>query len=230
MGNSQTNQTVNKLKGKVIHFLGDSITWGACANCVDKRYVNRIAAMTGAICNNYGISGTRIALQQQPSNDPSFDQDFCSRVEKMDPNADIVVVFGGTNDFGHGDAPFGTDKDETADTFCGALHVLYQRLKNRYPDAWIVVLTPLHRVGEDNIYGDGSKKVPTRPLKDYVEQIRKTATHYGFPVLDLYQVTELDPNKETIHRDLMPDGLHPNAEGHAILAEKIADYLQKNAK
>jgi lysophospholipase L1-like esterase len=145
----------------------------------------------------------------------------------MDPNADIVVVFGGTNDFGHGDAPFGTDQDETADTFCGALHVLYRKLKNRYPKATIVVLTPLHRICEDNIYGDGSKKVPTRPLSSYVEQIRKTAALYSFPVLDLYQVAELDPNDEVIHRDLMPDGLHPNADGHAILAEKIADYLLK---
>ena len=53
----------------------------------------------------------------------------------MIPDADIVVVFGGTNDFGWGDAPLGTMEDRREDTFYGAYHLLLQKLIDRYPDA-----------------------------------------------------------------------------------------------
>jgi GTPase SAR1 family protein len=72
-------------------------------------------------------------------------QAISSRVAEMDPDADLIVVFGGTNDFGHGDAPFGDFSDRTADTFCGAIHELYVSLLEKYPTATIMVITPLHR-------------------------------------------------------------------------------------
>lgn len=215
-----------ELNQKVINFIGDSITQGCCVVHHENRFVNRIAYLTGAICNNYGIAGTRIAPQHQPSSEPRRDRDFCSRVGEMDPGADVVVVFGGANDYGHGDAPFGVETDETADTFCGALHVLYSRLRVQFPNALIVVLTPMHRCGEDNVFGEGAKTVPSRPLKDYVEQIRKTAAQYGFPVLDLYEEQELDPNDDSIRRSRFYDGLHPKDAGHIILADKIIAFLK----
>lgn len=216
-----------ELNGKIINFIGDSITYGYCVVDHSKRFVNRIGHLTGAICNNYGIAGTRIARQYQPSDAPHKDRDFCSRVEEMDSNADIVVVFGGTNDYGHGDAPFGTDADETVDTFCGALHVLYRRLRSHCPKALIVILTPMHRRGEDNIYGEGAKVQPSLPLLGYVEQIRKTAREYGYPVLDLYNEPELDPNDDAVNQSRFADGLHPKDAGHMIIADKLIDFLQK---
>ena len=62
----------------------------------------------------------------------------------------VVAVFGGTNDYGHGDAPVGSFEDRTPDTFYGALHYLYSGLKEMYPKATIFVMLPLHREGEDN--------------------------------------------------------------------------------
>jgi lysophospholipase L1-like esterase len=214
-----------ELNNKIIHFLGDSITNGGGDGNNPNCFVHRIARMTGAVCNNYGVSGTRIAPQHEPSEVPRRDRDFIQRLEEMAPDADIIVVFGGTNDFGHGDAPFGTDADEMADTFCGALKVLYRKLQNRYPNAMILILTPTRRLGEDNVLGEGNKKVPGQPLKAYVEQIQKTATLFGFPILDLYNEPALDPYDEAVHKNYMPDGLHPNLAGHEILANKIVAYL-----
>ena len=54
---------------------------------------------------NYGIGGTRIARQSKQSAEERWDKDFCSRVATMQDEADAVVVFGGTNDYGHGDTP-----------------------------------------------------------------------------------------------------------------------------
>ena len=95
------------LQGKKINFLGDSITEGHGTSGEACFFTTLIARETGAVCRNYGIGGTRIARQTIPSEKPRHDLDFPGRVDEMDPDADIVVVFGGTNDFGHGDAPLG---------------------------------------------------------------------------------------------------------------------------
>ncbi len=68
---------------------------------------------------NYGIGGTRFAKQAVPTNE-RMDMDMSGRIEELDEDADIVVLFGGTNDFGHGDAPLGTFADHTPHTFYGA--------------------------------------------------------------------------------------------------------------
>lgn len=90
-----------------IAFLGDSITEGAGASSPDHVYWRAVERLTGAHCFGYGIGGTRIAPQHFDRRDPKWDRDFCSRVADMDPDMDVVAVLGGTNDFGHGDAPFG---------------------------------------------------------------------------------------------------------------------------
>jgi len=214
-----------ELTGKKILFLGDSITEGHGSSHVSKCFVSLIAEREKAICKNYGIGGTRVARQVQPSAEPIWDQDFNSRVEKMDAEADIVVVFGGTNDFGHGDAHMGTMEDRGLDSFYGALHHLYISLIEKYPAAQIVILTPLHRLNEDNPRGDGFK-APVAPLKAYVEAIREVAEYYSLPVLDLYANSGLQPKVPVIQETYMPDGLHPNDAGYEVLANKIIKFLQ----
>lgn len=204
-----------ELQHKKINFLGDSITEGAGASLYENCYVEvmkREYALAAA--RNYGIGGTRIARQRIPSMEPKFDRDFCSRVAEMDGDADFVVVFGGTNDHGHGDAPLGGRQDRTPDTFIGACHCLYAALKETF-SCPIVVLTPLHRVEETR--ADGIT------LEDYVNLIRRIAPQYGLPVLDLYETSAICT--ATLPR-LTVDGLHPNDEGHAILAREIGAFLQ----
>ena len=108
-----------QLKGIKANFLGDSITEGVGVPSPEFAYWNVLKEKFGlAEARGYGIGGTRIARQHTPTaNRPQFDRDFCSRVGEMNPDADLVVVFGGTNDFGHGDAPIGTSADRTPDTF-----------------------------------------------------------------------------------------------------------------
>ena len=215
-----------ELKGTKINFLGDSITEGAGTSSHDKMFTMLIEREYGAICQNYGIGGTRIARQKTPTEE-KWDRDFISRVPEMDADADIVVVFGGTNDFGHGDAPIGTMSDRTPYTFYGALHTLYSGLTEKYPRSAIAVVTPLHRVGEDNPRGDGSKPEDGALLKTYVEIIREVAEYYSLPILDLYKESGLQPNVPIIRKMYIPDGLHPNDEGHIILADKIARFIER---
>ncbi len=214
-----------ELQGKKMVFLGDSITEGAGVSDPANRYWERLARRTSAVCVGYGIGGTRIARQQHPVPDQYHDfHHFSTRLAEMDKDADIVVIFGGVNDFGHGDAPFGTFTDRTEDTFYGALHVLYTAVLEQYPEAQIVVMTPTHFSAEWDHAGEtgpGRK----RSLREYVEAIREVAEYYALPVLDLYRVSGIQPLVPAMRDRYMPDGLHPNDAGHARIEEKLFAFL-----
>ena len=143
----------------------------------------------------------------------------------MDEDADIVVVFGGTNDYGHGDAAMGNIEDRTDDTFYGALHNLYTELINKYPYSDIVVMTPCHRLEENRKYNkEGIRNIAT--LKDYVDAIKEVAQFYAIPVLDLYSTCQIQPEIEKIREIYMPDGLHPSDKGHEKIYNRLKGFLK----
>ena len=207
-----------ELKNKKIAFLGDSITEGVGVTDLSNMYYNRIQRECG-IRELYidGIGGTRIARQKNPSEKPRHDLYFIPRVDDIDEDCDLIVVFGGTNDFGHGDAPIGRPIDRTPYTFYGALHTLFTGLINKYPTSKICVITPLHRLVEEN--GNGK-------LIDFVKVVREVAEFYSLPVLDLYANLGINPQVPVMKETFMPDGLHPNAEGYKVIAEKVAAFIR----
>lgn len=209
-----------KLDGLTINFLGDSITQGVRTTSPEKVYHQIIKEKYNLkYAYNYGVSGTRIARQIIPSKDStSCDLYFELRAEIMERSADAVVVFGGTNDFGHGDAPFGTLESDSIYTFCGAVTSLIKKLKKDFPNAKIVFMTPLHRTMEAQPSSPDSKV-----LEDYVDAIREICRVNNVDVIDLFEINPLDAWDE----EVMPDGLHPNDKGHAILADVIAEELLK---
>ena len=216
------------LTGKKAVFLGDSITEGFCADAPESIYhqvLKKLVGLREAV--SYGIGGTRVARQKMPSSDPKCDNDFNMRADKMDEDADFVFVFGGTNDFGHGDAPLGILSDHTVWTFYGALNCLFKTLTERYGKEKIIVLTPMHRYNDTSLYGDGNKKVKGHILADYVDAIREVSAIYGFKLIDLFLCSELDPNIKMIGENYFADGLHPINAGHYKLAVVIAAELKK---
>ncbi|MBQ8683409.1 MAG: SGNH/GDSL hydrolase family protein [Clostridia bacterium] len=216
-----------ELKNKTFLFLGDSITEGWGASCLENAYWNVFGRNTGARVWADGIAGTRIAPQYTPEPEgfESFARYFGSRVAAMPDEADVVVVFGGTNDYGHGDAPLGTLADREETTFYGACHCLCVKLLEKYPHAEIVLMTPLHRCNEnDPINGRGVRNVTN--LKGYVEAIREVAEYYGLPVLNLYAISGIQPEVPVIRENFMPDGLHPNDAGHARVASRLEGFLR----
>ena len=208
-----------ELKGKKINFLGDSITEGVGTACREEIYLNLLKEAEGlAEARNYGISGTRLAVQNGPED---WGPAYSVRYTEMADDADIVVVFGGTNDFGHGNAPIGQFSDRVNTTYYGACHVLMQGLIEKYPAAAIVFMTPLHRLSEDEpSMGNGL------PLKRYVEIIKEVAAHYSIPVLDLFAMGGIQPRVPVQQERYCPDGLHPNGEGHKLIASRLAGFLK----
>lgn len=214
-----------ELKGKTFAFLGDSITEGVGASCPDTIYhqvFKKNVGLKDAL--NYGIGGTRIANQAHKSENERWDLYFTPRVDEMEKDVDAVVVFGGTNDFGHGDAPLGSFDDRTADTFYGACHVLMEKLILKYTGKPIVFMTPLHRLNEDNSY---AREIPKNlSLRDYVDVIREVAEYYSIPVIDLFAESGMQPNVEVLNELYFVDGLHPNDNGHTQIAKKLEAFFR----
>lgn len=209
-----------ELKNLTVNFLGDSITEGYGTTAQDKVFHQIIKEKYNMkFAYNYGLGGTRIARQIVPSKESTkYDLTFELRSEIMDQNADAIVVFGGTNDYGHGDAPFGTLDSEDKYTFCGAVNSLIKTLKQNFPQAKLIFMTPIHRANEAQPAMPDSKK-----LEDYVNAILTICKNHKVAVIDLFQINPLDP----ADKEVVPDGLHPNDRGHAIMAQVIAEELLK---
>ena len=200
-----------------INFLGDSITEGYCASSLLKGFVPLIGEKLNIKVNNYGIAATKIAKQNSDPNDESY---FGARVKDMDKSADMVIVFGGTNDYGHGDAPIGDINDLTPNTFYGGMNYLISELRKYFNKKRIVFILPTYRVNEENPFGECKAK-RGHSLQEYrsfmLEVLNKEKVEY-WDIKD-----ELgDPNS-----DLFYDGLHPNDKGHERIAEIIINRLNK---
>ena len=215
-----------ELKGKKIVFLGDSITQGVGPSSTDHVYWKVLERNTGAQCFNFGMSGSRIAAQLVPVLHPDSERSFITRADEMIPDADIVVVFGGVNDFAHGDAPFGSHDDRTDATFCGAVHVLMEKLLERYPQGQIVFMTPLHCVFEDEVGVNPYGVRRCGNLQRYVDAIMEAAAFYGIPVLDLFRTSSIQPRVPFNMQLNMPDGIHPNDAGNARIAGRLEGFLR----
>ena len=63
--------------------------------------------------------------------------------------------------------------------------------------------------------------------KDYVNVIREVAEFYSLPVLDLYKTSGLQPEIAEIQEKYIPDGLHPNDEGHKVISGKLKKFLEQ---
>lgn len=220
------------IQGLKVNFLGDSITEGAGVVDQSNRYDNRLMAMCQLrAINSYGISGSRLAHQIHPSDTPRYDLCFCGRAYDMDTTADMVVVFGGVNDYIHGDAPFGQLGDTTPATYCGGVYFLMRYLREAYAGKPVIFMAParcfLRKEVDDRVVSTHAKKRPGgKPLRAYVDVILETAKQFQIPALDLYNDLGLDPHDPEIFDTYTKDGLHFNDAGHAVIAQKLKDFIE----
>ena len=207
-----------------INFLGDSITEGAIAGGLENRYSTLVAKHFQAEECNYGIGGTRIAKQIKRTNNP--DDVFMCRAVKMPTDAEFTFVFGGTNDYGHGDAKLGAFEDRDDYTFYGAFHNLVAYLVSSFSKNRLCFILPIPRFDQDNPYGDGSKDEPIAPMSTYIKAEKEVLAYYGVEYLDLSDKFYL-PTIQQDDGNLYADGLHPNTKGHRFLADCLIEYLTK---
>lgn len=185
---------------KKIDILGDSIT-------AEGGYIAELKKLTDApIIFNHGISGQKMTQ-------------FASRVGELSHDSDIIIIFGGTNDYWHHETSIGTLSDSESTTFCGALNVIYNKLKTDYPNARYLFVFPPHQTfgGKNDTYNWGFGT-----LNDFRIAMRDFCSAKNVSFFDLNTVEDWDPSVHT------RDGVHPNASGSEIIAGALYDYMKAN--
>lgn len=205
---------------KTIHCLGDSITFGIAAS-EGNSWVSRLASrLPEAQVNNYGVSGSTLADW------PERDDCFFRRYREMAPEADLIIVSGGINDFNHG-IPLGTPASDQPGEFYGALNLMIPDLIRRYPLADFCFITPMKAYGFKDYPHWDTENASGHRLVDYRDAILEVCGRYSVPVLDLFSVSGLTPDIPEAKELLMPDGLHPSDLGHARVFRKIFHFLER---
>lgn len=215
--------------GKTAVFVGDSITKGS--GCDGQKYWEILEEELGfSTVAGMGIGGSCWSATSDYGNGNS---PLINRYQTI-PEADLIQIFMGTNDYGHA-TPLGTIEDTTDVSFYGALNVILPALQQKYPSSRIVVVTPLHRYNADTNKNDLNYDYEAHPvsgktLKDYVDAMKEVCERYSIPVIDMFSISGLNPIVESIKNMYMPDGLHPNAEGHKLMANIMKYHLNLFAR
>ena len=132
--NSKKSYYANILEGVTINALGDSYFEGSD---LEKEYVwlSLLGSKYNMSMNNYGRGGSTV------TNKITTNSPMCDRYKSMaNNNPDIVLLEGGRNDFNK-DVSIGEIDGYDTTTFAGALNVIIEGLKEKYPNAMIVCIS-----------------------------------------------------------------------------------------
>lgn len=207
-----TSKPYSPYSGMTLNVLGDSITQ-LMTQYASVPYHEWMKELLGlAKVNNYGMSGTSIA-----KNATGPDNAFCVRYADMDDDADIVVVAGGVNDLIH-NSTVGEYGDTTPETFYGALHILCNGLRTKYPLAMIFFITPTN-------YNVCPISTYDRSIYDYVKAIKTICDKFAIPVYDNRAFSGIYPNASQNASKYTSDGLHWNDLGHEIVGKNIVNWM-----
>lgn len=208
--------------------LGDSISADYYGN-YPKWVTNLIEeGFLPANTTNDSIHATGFVAEYTAEGD--VDNNFLHRIEAVTDkdSYDLVVVFGGINDFIQ-NVPMGESGGDKTVNFIPAVDWFFQYLVENFTQARIVVLLPLrthHSVA--NTAGHAQE--------EYGAYIGQAAKKYCLPVLNLTETSGFCPFLETFKAmwTLVPegyeeaDGVHPN-EGYQkkFLAPMIRRFLER---
>lgn len=216
---------------KKVACLGDSITEGVQASGWPwHRFIGDWCRKNSieAEMINLGIGGTLVS-----NGVGNKEKAFVNRLETIPEDADVVVIFGGTNDWGAG-AVLGDMSSDGTTSFYGAYKHILEWLETNRPDTKVMTMTPLRR------YYKGStttwKNAQTEPndkgllLGDYVNAVKEVSAHYAVPCVDLHNESGINPVNATTRSRFIGDGLHPTSAGnkkmYPVILAKMKPLLE----
>lgn len=216
--NAALSSGSNKINTKKISIIGDSISTpagGTGAGLVfPEQYYSQLQVNNGCTINVSAVGGT--GLMAENLGGDAFTATARMNTVNASFTPDVILIFGGINDFGT-DQPLGVLGDSTTATFYGALDYMYNYLMNRVKTARVFHMTPMHI--NKAPFGNPEKNTANIFLYQYVNAIKEVAHKYGVGILDTYQYTGITYHNITLAAG--SDGVHPNAAGH----QKIYNLL-----
>lgn len=224
--NTKTRKTENKFYGKKISILGDSISTlsgGGDANLEsDKQYYGLLKTRDNCSIFVNAVAGSSIVTGGQTDTIDFTDDARIDSLSKSNP--DIILIFGGINDFLQ-DLPLGTFGDTSkTDSFYGALDYLYRRILKQNKTSKVFHMMPLHTT-----FPQGGGLIPEyngqNYLTDYTEAIQKVAQRYGVIVIDTTSLTGITAlNIENYASDL----IHIKETGHELVYKVLVNELNRS--
>jgi len=229
---------MNKLHGKTIIWDGDSICAG---NSLTGSWATRIAAQNGMIMKNYAVGGGTVTENPPRSVKTGRERHSVSaNLERMHaeyPDADYIVIEGGTNDADLlGEARLGTfdpeywGEDFDRDTFSGALESVFCRATQFWPGKKIVFIIA-QKMGVNPICFAGRRR--------YFDRAAEICRKWGIPCLDLWNGCYLNPHLPWMYDSTKTpeenregnigyyvDGQHLTARGYDVTADIIDSFLR----
>nr|DAL00387.1 MAG TPA: GDSL like Lipase Acylhydrolase [Caudoviricetes sp.] len=228
----------NKLAGKKISFVGDSITnFGdtskeyktATGYTFDDTWVGQFLQLTGGTKGKIdAISGT--TMQAITLDGGAIYNTTLGRVELLPEDSDYIFVFMGANDQkndgnqqGHKLGtirPKGTlgnfdNSNPNFLEFTGAYQLYLEKILKRHAKAEVVLMTPL------KAFGEGNETDLNKASDQYAERVIEIAKLYGLKWIDTREAGFTNYN----HQLFFSDGLHPNKAGHRKLARLVAEKV-----
>lgn len=235
----RTNSNLDNKKWLVV---GDSISSAAYSQLSGNFYFDLIKnRYNNLTVTTLAVPGSRVAFHS--GNTFSFVQRV-SEAMSSKPDADIVTVLGGVNDWGQektssakSPIPLGTINDtlpssyEEATTFYKAIKYLCNILIKNYPIAKIIFITPMGANPDKSVTTfAGYKNSFGLTILDYKKAINDVCNFYGIKVCTIVGLTPyVEEHKNTMFIPFKVDslgGLHPNVEGHKIIAKLIEKEIQ----
>lgn len=236
----------NRWNGKRVAIIGDSISDSIRVG-TQRCWWEMVSDSLGLFPICYARNGANIQDMQAQVEKARLQQ------EKSGKPWDLILIFGGTNDF-NGSVPLGelyqvkrenTNKDgQTSEllhrtfntdnaTFYGRVNNLLAAVKTNFPQARVLLLSPIHRgfaaFGDSNVQPD--EMWANRQdlfLEDYIHCLEEAARAWAVPMLDSHIHTQLFPNSpaydDCVNRK-DTDRLHPNTKGHHHIALSVQGYL-----
>ena len=214
--------TEDPLFAKTTNVLGDSIT---STGYTRPTWWELIAERAGCYFNNYGVSGTSIAVRDGRTDS------FVERAAIMQTDADAVIVMGGTNDNQTVRGAWGST-DNT--TFFGALNILISTLCNNFAGKPVIICTPIQKAGDYayNVHNPAETLMSktdtdTLTMQERAAAIKLKCEQYGMHCLDLYNGSGINgrDTDRVYYRD--GDSLHPSEAGQKRLANLMRREMEQ---
>lgn len=208
----------SSLRGKRLLVVGDSIT------ATSNSYANVLTARHDAVLIKHAESGARVHREEVEQTWRVLSETFTAIPD--DTNPDVILIAAGTNDLNGSVKNIGDFSDRVTTTFYGALHILIKGLRVKFKDARIGYISPIAKASARTYPQDESNinYIKTKAIKE-------VCSYYSIPVWDGMANLGFHPaDDEQIKSKLMPDGLHPSAEGHEWYANRIEGFILNLAK
>lgn len=211
------NKTESWYKGKKICAYGDSVT-------EQNKWQSFVSSYFNCSFYNRGVGGTTVTQVNSSTNHMSADV----RIETIPTDSDVVLVFGGHNDWSSASINIGdirTDALSESVSFKSAFALMLKKIQTRCPNAKIITMTPVGgRTEEASTNQDKQFYIRDLCMTDFANAVKEVSAYYGIPCIDINANSGINTLNHTTY---ITDLIHPNVEGGKLIANEVINGLKR---